>query len=120
MGVYHDKRGSKSIILTPVIPFMHSMLSERLALLGSMGPKFNVSFVEWLMNSFNSYQEFTRYPGTRMPLICNTAFGFDFPKAHLPLMHYVGSLLMQTTPPLDKSLEDWLSTELSKTRVSFV
>ena len=135
VGVYHAKRGTKSIIFTPVIPYVHATLSERLTLLGGTE---NGSFVEMLMNQFISHSlminatlitavnidrvfnpittiyDYYSYPGIHIPLICNTVLGFDFPKTHLPLMHYVGPLLMQTTPPLDISLQDWLSTKQDK------
>ena len=138
VGVYHAKLGVNSIILTPVIPYVDATLSRWPTPLAGTAQFEDLSFLERLINVFvphslmikgafkntvNIDKEFHRvtnvddyytYPGTRMPLICNTVFGFDFPKAHLPLTHYVGPILMQTTPPLDKSLEDWLSTKQEK------
>ena len=139
VGVYHAKLGVKSIIFTPVIPYVAATVSQWPAPLGGTAQTEDLSFLERLMNVFvphslmiksafkntvNIDKEFYRvtnvddyytYPGTRIPLICNTVFGFEFPKTLLPLTHYVGPLLMQTTPPLNKSLEDWLSTKQDKT-----
>ena len=120
VGVHHARRGIKSIILTPVIPYVHSTLSERLALLGDTGqtimerlmnsivsnqPMINATFTTAIniekgyivnrsfTNFINLFYDYYGYPGTHMPLICNTVFGFDFPKTLPPLTHYVGPLL---------------------------
>ena len=139
VGVYHAKIGVKSIIFTPIIPYVDATVSQWPAPLGGTAQVEDLSFLERLLNVFvphslmiktafkntvnidkefdrvTSVDEYYDYPGTRIPLICNTLLGFDFPKTHLPLTHYVGVLLMQTTPPLDKSLEDWLSTKRDNT-----
>ena len=139
VGVYYAKLGIKSIIFTPVIPYVHATLSEWPAPPCGTAQTEDVSFLERLINTFiphslmiktgfkntvNIDKEFHRVtnihdyyndPGTKLPLICNTVFGFDFPKTRLPLTHYVGPLLMQITPPLDKSLSDWLSTKQERT-----
>ena len=139
VGVYHAKLGIKSMIFAPVIPYVHATLSKWPSLLGGTAQTENVSFLERLINVFifhalmietafintttideefhrvTSIHDYYNYPGTHIPLICNTVLGFDFPKRTYPLTHYVGPLLMQTTPPLDKSLEDWLSTKQDKT-----
>ena len=91
--------------------------------IASNQPMINVTFTtainiekEYIVNrSFtnfiNLFYDYYGYPGTHMPLICNTVFGFDFPKTLPPLTHYVGPLLTQINPPLDESLNDWLSTK---------
>lgn len=55
------------------------------------------------------------YPGLRIPLIFNTAFGFDYPKERYPLVSYVGPVLMNSLPPIDKELLEWLDSKEEKT-----
>ena len=43
-----------------------------------------------------------------MPQIVASSFGFEFPRAHLPLTEYVGPLLSQTLPPLPPDIAEWL------------
>ena len=42
------------------------------------------------------------YPGLHIPLIMNTAYGFDYPKTRYPLIEYVGPILMNSLPQLDE------------------
>ena len=43
-----------------------------------------------------------------MPQIVASSFGFEFPRAHLPLTEYVGPLLSQSLPPLPPDIAEWL------------
>ena len=43
-----------------------------------------------------------------MPQIVASSFGFEFPRAHLPLTDYVGPLLSQSLPPLPPDIAEWL------------
>ena len=43
-----------------------------------------------------------------MPQIVTSSFGFEFPRAHLPLTEYVGPLLSQSLPPLPPNIAEWL------------
>ena len=139
VGVYNAKLGVKSVIISPVIPYVRATLPEWPAPVGGSGQTDDVSFLERLGNptfllhslmvktAFGNtvsideefgrvtrVQDFYDYPGTHMPLLSNTVFGFDFPKTRSPLTHYVGPLLMTSTPPLEKSLQEWLSTKQDK------
>ena len=43
-----------------------------------------------------------------IPQIVASSFGFEFPRAHLPLTEYVGPLLSQSLPPLPPDIAEWL------------
>ena len=43
-----------------------------------------------------------------MPQIVTSSFGFEFPRAHLPLTEYVGPLLSLSLPPLPLDIAEWL------------
>ena len=45
------------------------------------------------------------------PTLHNTVIGLDWPKAILPLQHYVGPMFLPHPPPLEPSLINWLERE---------
>lgn len=54
-------------------------------------------------------QDESIFPGVLNPLVIFTAYGLDYPRAYLPTVHYVGPALMQSLPPLQDTLQQWLS-----------
>ena len=54
------------------------------------------------------------------PVLINTVIGFDWPKTILPLQHYIGPMLLETSPPLDSSLSHWLSKHSPNTDIIYI
>ena len=132
VGVYYAKLDVRSIIFSPVFPCVEATLARWLS--GSSQTD-DLSFLDRLLNMFVPHslminsafgdtpsidREFGRvakvddlyhYPGTRIPLIINSALGFEFSKRISSLTHYTGPVLMSSTPPLEESLARWMSTK---------
>ena len=53
--------------------------------------------------------------GTFVPMIVAAAFGFEYPRPLLPMVHYVGPLMMTSSETLQSELEDWLETKPAQT-----
>ena len=49
------------------------------------------------------------------PTLHNTVIGLDWPKAVLPLQHYIGPMFLPHPPPLEPSLINWLERERKET-----
>ena len=56
-------------------------------------------------------------PGTQMPIIMTYTFGFEYPRARLPLVEYVGPILSNSLPVLEDDLKQWLDNKPSKSVV---
>ena len=141
VGVCHAKLGFKSLIFSPIIPYLDSTRSEWPAPFAGSSITDDMSFLDRLVSrivphslmimsafgdiaSIDEYcgelitgHDLYNYPGAHIPLIVNTVLGFDFPKRPSALTHYVGATLMSSTPPLDESLRDWLATKENKSVV---
>ena len=137
VGVYHAKVGIKSVIFSPIMPYVLATLPSWPAPL-NLGWSIHgddLTFMERLVGSLvphslmikaafsrtanidkecgrvTNVHDYYNYPGTRIPLICNSVLGFDSPKTYMPLTHYVGPVLFSSTPPLEKPLKEWLDTK---------
>ena len=53
-------------------------------------------------------------PGIKVALLIATAIGFEYPRTLTPLTHYVGPVLMSSSPPLDPELQQWLDTKADR------
>lgn len=53
--------------------------------------------------------------GTFIPMIVVTAFGFEYPRPLLPMVHYVGPLMMTSSETLQNELEEWLEAKPAQT-----
>ena len=97
----------------------------------------NLTFFERLMESFHILKYRQRYmdrfravmadnhfkyidgydqmdlhiPGIKVPLLITTVIGFEYPRTITPLTHYVGPVLMSSSPPLDPALQQWLDAK---------
>ena len=71
-----------------------------------------VSWLFWyIMNLSGSMpSDFFSMP-IYQPTLYNTVIGLDWPKATLPLQHYVGPMFLPHPPPLQSSLTDWLEQD---------
>ena len=54
------------------------------------------------------------------PVLINTVFGVDWPKTVLPLQHYVGPMLLQSSPSLDSNLVKWLSNQSPDSKIIYI
>ena len=141
VGVYHAKRGLKSIIFSSIMPFVQATKPAWPSPVGGSGVTDDMTFIDRLVSflvphnlmiksafsdmatvdedggSLASVDDYYRYPGTNIPLICDIVLGFDFTKTVSPLTHYVGPLLLPHSPALDPQLETWLNAKRDKTVV---
>ena len=53
-------------------------------------------------------------------VLMNAMFGIDWPKTLLPLQHYVGPMLLQSSLPLNSSLVKWLSNQSPDFRIIYI
>ena len=66
--------------------------------------------------SFQNYAEII----LKQPVLFNTVIGFDWPKTILPLVHYVGPMLISSPPPLKSDLVTWLSRLPAKAEIIYI
>ena len=66
--------------------------------------------------SFQNYAEII----LKQPVLFNTVIGFDWPKTILPLVHYVGPMLISSPPPLKSDLVTWLSRLPTKAEIIYI
>ena len=60
----------------------------------------------------NGYDQMDLHiPGIKVPLLITTVIGFEYPRTVSPLTHYVGPVLMSSSPPLDPALQQWLDAK---------
>ena len=137
---FHVKDGMKAVVLNTLMTLPLAIQPSWPTPLFSSGQTDDLSFLDRLMIvSLNpgmalffdevfekvsridsSYKEVVHdktmmsYPGLHIPLIMNTAYGFDYPKTRYPLIEYVGPILMNSLPQLDESLQEWLNSRQEK------
>ncbi len=143
VGVYFAKLGMKSVIFSSFIPPLPAIRPQWSGPMSPLDQTDDLSFLERLLNVIvrpillsqfrRSYegvcdldQNFSKvlgtenllsYPGIRLPLIFTSVLGFDFPKTLTPLTHYVGPVLLSSSPDLGDSLKEWLSVRGEKSVV---
>ena len=138
IATYFHLLGQKSVVLNSLMTMAQPSLEWPMPLTSS-GQSDDLSFLERFLNAvllerlteymtrsllepivqssdryrtvLTPHSDFLSYPGTKLPMIVASAQGFDYPKPRLPLVEYVGSLMLQSPPPLDKSLERWLESK---------
>ena len=135
IAVYYSQLGKSAIILTPLIVYLEATSgnsfcqSDDFCFLGRLadvivGPLL-LKFQCFMFNSIKSIDkayeqvlqgiDISSYMGIRIPLVVTTTFGFEYPKKHFPLTHYVGPLMMDSFTPLEQQLLEWLSDKPNKT-----
>lgn len=145
IAVYFSERGKKAVVFSTLMLYFPSILPAWPTPLASSGQTENLSFLERFFNTLfvnlflkpfffgavfqsglyndSSYRKVLKgidvmnYPGLHIPLIFNTAFGLEYPKSRYPLVEHVGPVLMNSLPPMDKELQQWLD---KKTRKSVI
>ena len=65
---------------------------------------------------FHNYAEII----LKQPILFNTVIGFDWPKTILPLVHYVGPMLISSPPLLKADLVTWLSRLPTKSEIIYI
>ncbi len=140
VAVYFHRKGVKNIVVCPFMNMFPSAIPNWPTPMPNSGQLEDLSFLERLFNTLLSpllpyfvneiYLSMTRvdikyrqalegidtlfYPGLHMPLIFTTVFGIEFPKPRYPLIEYVGPILTNLLPQMDKALQDWLDTKEEK------
>lgn len=142
LAVYFSERGKKAVVFSTLMLYFPSILPVWPTPLVSSGQTENLSFLERFFNTLftnlflkplffgvvfqsglyndSSYRKVLgviNYPGSHIPLIFNTAFGLEYPKSRYPLIEHVGPVLMNSLPPMDEELQQWLD---KKTRKSVI
>ena len=138
---YCNKLGKRVILLSPVITYVEATRPEWPSPNPATGLTDNLTFLSRIANTISGlalkmYQnsvingvmdldeDYARvlkgvdafsYYGIQIPLIVTTAFGFEYPKTRYPLTHYVGPLMMDSFPPLEHQLMEWLNKKTNKT-----
>ena len=142
LAAYFHERGRKSVVFCTLMLATLNSLPQWPTPLSSSGQSEDLSFLERLFNLLFEnlvlapiLRDFFRvvpldahfeavlgekesvlaYPGLQIPLIYNTVFGFDYPKDRYPLVSYVGPVLMNSLPPIDQELLEWLESRENKT-----
>lgn len=140
LAVYYSKLGIKSVVFSSYFPPIPALVPHWPSPMSPLDQTDDLSFFERLLNailqpilvnqfrgSFEgvckidknfSYvlgnENLLTYPGVRLPLIVTSVLGFDFPKTVNPLTHYVGPVLMSSSPDLDDNLKKWLGMHKNK------
>ena len=141
VGVYYAVLGKKVVIFSPLLIHVDATLPEWPHPSVATGLSDELTFVSRMINMFAGLgislfqntvykgvmdldEEFARvlkdvnavsYFGIRSPLIIATSFGLAYPKTRYPLTHYVGPLMMDSFPPLEHQLMEWLNKKTNKT-----
>ena len=73
-------------------------------------------FIIWYLSSNNPEcweRKYNNYspPGHGVPFILATVMGFEYPKANLPLVDYVGPFIPNTLDPLPSDIDLWLNSK---------
>ncbi len=135
IAVYFSKLGIKTILFTSYLAPLTALIPQWTVPLAPLDQTDDLSFLERLFNAVlqpifllkfrTSFEgvcaldknfsvvlgndNLITYPGMRFPLIVTSVLGFDFPKTIGPLAHYVGPVLMSSSPDLDPTLSEWLN-----------
>ena len=142
IGVLHAGLGRKSMILSPIFNEVEATTPEWPSPIVVVGQSENLTYFQRLVNTLfvrpawrfmqrliystllqmdDNYlhvlesTDFISYIGIQMPLVMATMFGFEYPMTRFPLTHYVGPLMMDSFPPLEQQLLEWLSNKPNKT-----
>lgn len=144
VSVYFHKLGKKSIVFSTLMLSLAHLQPKWPTPLSSSGQSDDLGFVERFFNALigslilepmfagifqsavmvdSHYREVLQdtnvvsYLGLHIPFLYTTVFGLDFPTQRYPLEEYVGPVLMQSLPPLDQDLLEWLDAKEEKTVV---
>ena len=140
VGVYYSLLGRRSVVLTPLYLCLEATcgypstsstacLSDNLCFLERFGDLILHNFLRWFQGIVFSGignidakfaevlkgKDITSHIGISVPMLMATAFGFEYPKTRYPLTHYVGPLMMDSFPPLEHQLVEWLNKKTNKT-----
>ena len=106
-SVTHDTSITDRLIITAANVLLFSPLQKFIiSYLSSYDP-------ECWERKYNNYLP----PGHGVPLILATVMGFEYPKANLPLVDYVGPFIPNTLDPLPSDIDLWLNSKKEKSVV---
>ena len=140
IAVYFSKLGIKTIVFSSYLPPVPALIPQWPSPMAPLDQVDNLSFFERLLNAviqpilvFGFRHTFEGvcsvdknfsyilgdhnlvvYPGIRLPLIVTSAMGFEFPKTINPMTHFVGPVLMSSSPELDPKLLTWLNVRKNR------
>ena len=106
-SVTHDTSITDRLIITAANVLLFSPLQKFIiSYLSSYDP-------ECWEGKYNNYLP----PGHGVPLILATVMGFEYPRASLPLVDYVGPFIPNTLDPLPSDIDLWLNSKKEKSVV---